>query len=941
MQQSDVKWLHLSDFHVGKDGYAQNRIHEYILGEVDAYIKKSFKPDFVFITGDIANSGKAEEYKLFESEFLIPLIQKLGDEYLKKIFIIPGNHDVDRREGKAVMRYGVLDEIPDFLDPTPEGCNAREPLLTRFKAFDNYSWYLERDKWVTQTSGKAACRHTINGLEVGVLCLNTAWLCGGKEDMRKLSPGIGMVEMGLKELEGCAPIFVLGHHPLDWLLPSDEAQMYALLGKYGALYLHGHLHKSRHQSVVIGTQSVITIQSGCAFNARNDEQWLPKLLWAGFDSENNAVLIQPKKWIHDHREWALDSDAIKNSLRVEGRDYWVIDAHYSKAVLGGGESTKPKVDEESVSAPEGWAILDERFFAERSTPVSDERLLMYYEGRVPMWEDIIAKKIPERTIVPDLIATIGEAIDSKEVSFTLLLGAGGEGKSTAFLQTIERITRTQKVKILWRSNPEKPIPAEFVSRLAKSSEVWLIATDEGDSLVTDLYESIRAIRRDANIHFFVACRDTDWIEHNGNDFAWGQFAKFTERRMKGLDDHDARVIVEAWSKLGEKGLGKLSGLDPEVAITRLLDAARLEASSSDGAFLGAMLRVRVGLALKDHVAALMGRLETREIAGLPGKSLLDAFAYIAVPHAYNLLFLTKPVLARALGIEETRLRRRVIGPLGDEAAATSSGQYILTRHRAIAEAAMSIAVNRFEFDPEDILCDLVRAALTANAEAALVPNLTDWRYLSTKMFEAGNQTLGVKLALTAVSVDPGNTFLAVKLAQLYREAGQAEQSVQVFRKTYISSKGNRAYFTEWATCEGFVNNRALSVWLNAFSIADGAERRPPDARDVGFGLAGCLINFIALYERYEHDLYLQAAVAADQLARRITLPKSAFNVFEEQKEHLQTLGGNFSVNPELLLKHFTSGIERAYSQREEDLTSAIQPPSGMSFDGLKDIVRLK
>jgi hypothetical protein len=637
----------------------------------------------------------------------------------------------------------------------------------------------------------------------------------------------------------------------------------------------------------------------------------------------------------------LDADAFPNSLRAVDGDFWIIPTRASRPDARQPFAADKKSSKGKISPPEGWVSLDASYLTERHQPVSDDQILQYFEGRVPQWEDILSGSIPSRSIVDDLVAALTHGLEANEPQLTLLLGAGGEGKSTAFLQTLERIATNQQVKILWRSNPEKAMPLSFVTSLSETGETWLLASDEGDSLIGETFQALRSLGRKSKVHVFLACRDTDWIENHGNDFQWNQVAGFAERRMKGLDERDAREIVNAWAKFGSRGLGKLAGATPDEAVGQLVEAARVEATTSDGAFLGAMLRVRVGVALRDHVAALMVRLESREIKGLPGKTLLDAFAYIAIPHAYNLLFLSKSVLGRAIGVDESRVRRRILGPLGEEAAAAAAGQFILTRHRAIAEAAMEIATSRFEIDPEDILSDLVRAAITANEEGALVPHLKEWRYLSSRMFEHGNQSLGVRLAATALAADSTNSYLAVKLAQLYREAGQAEQSANVFRKSYEKAKGNRAFYTEWATCEGFLGNRALSTWINAVSLSDGIEMRPPDVKDVGFGLAGCLVNFLSLFERYQNPVFLEAAVAADRIARRISLPKPAFDEIELRQQTLIDFHANLNVSPIRLLSDLVVGIGRAYDQREMELSSAIIPPSRLTFEALREIARLK
>lgn len=940
MNLTDFSWLHLSDFHLGKDDYAQRRIIEYILAEVDARIAASGNPDFIFITGDLANKGRADEFELFDKGFLVPLLEKLGDTYFDKIFLCPGNHDVDRTKARAVKRYDVVDEIQNFLDPTAEGRGEREHLLARFQAYDEYPWYLEQTKWVSSAPGFFAKRIELMDSAIGILCINTAWFCGGDNEHGRLNPGLGMVEQGLKELNGCAQIFVLGHHPIDWSTPTIAHRFLSLLGKAGAVYLHGHLHKSRFHAQTMGAMPVVCLQAGCAFFAREDEEWMTRLLWGGFRLSDGAIYVQPKKWNHNHREWVLDTDAFPDSLRAAGSDVWILPTRLSMAKDHRRSGAVAKPEKPRISPPEGWFVLDSVFFDERRQPVTEDRIIQYFEGRVPQWEDILSGSIPERAIVDDLVATILQGIESSEPKLTVLLGAGGEGKSTAFFQTLTRIASTQNLKILWRSNPEKPLPSAFIISLMGTGETWLIATDEGDSLIRDTHESLGSLGSKSNIHFFLACRDTDWIENHGNDVQWNQICEFAERRMKGLEEKDAREIVAAWTKFGSRGLGKLANTTFDEAVKQLVDAACLEASSNDGAFLGAMLRVRVGLALKDHVAALMARLASREISGMPGKTLLDAFAYIAIPHALNILFLSKSVLSRAIGIEESKVRRRILAPLGEEAAASSAGQFILTRHRAIAEAAMEIASNRFDFDYENILADLVRAAIFANDEGSLVPHLSEWRYLSSRLFDQGNQSLGVKLAASALAADATNSFLAVKLAQLYREAGQAEQSVDVFRRTYLQAKGNRAFYTEWATGEGMLGNRALSIWINAISIADGTELRPPDVQDVGYGLVGLLVNFLALHERYQNLLYLEAAVAADRIARRITLPKAAFEQIELRKEQVGEFVENFDTRPEHLFNKLIAGIEQAHKQREMELKDVIRVPSSLSFDGLKEITRL-
>jgi len=54
-------WLHCSDFHVGKDRTAQERLLGKIVEHVQERVATGCVPDLVFITGDLANRDVSRE----------------------------------------------------------------------------------------------------------------------------------------------------------------------------------------------------------------------------------------------------------------------------------------------------------------------------------------------------------------------------------------------------------------------------------------------------------------------------------------------------------------------------------------------------------------------------------------------------------------------------------------------------------------------------------------------------------------------------------------------------------------------------------------------------------------------------------------------------------------------------------------------------------------
>src|ERR1035441_6395809 len=218
MNSRTIRWLHLSDFHVGKDDYAQRRMFERIIENAEAKKGGGFMPDFLFITGDLANKGKAEEYGLFNKEFLEPLQKALGEGISSRTFAIPGNHDVDRTKNQAFDRSEIADPKAKYFDPTEDGKVLRQLLLPRFKSFAENGRTLPKDLWCSSPEGAFGHIEVVRGIKVGIVGINTAWLSKDDNDREKLTPGKPLLEHALGKLSDCAIRIVLGHHPLDWLV---------------------------------------------------------------------------------------------------------------------------------------------------------------------------------------------------------------------------------------------------------------------------------------------------------------------------------------------------------------------------------------------------------------------------------------------------------------------------------------------------------------------------------------------------------------------------------------------------------------------------------------------------------------------------------------------------------------------------------------------------
>ena len=112
-------WLHLSDFHFKEtEKWSQDVVLHSLLTDVSNRYSNHDPIDFIFITGDLAFSGKCEEYLIVE-DFLNQLLKNTGVP-ADRLLIVPGNHDINRNievdafyGAKCILKNSI--EVDRFL----------------------------------------------------------------------------------------------------------------------------------------------------------------------------------------------------------------------------------------------------------------------------------------------------------------------------------------------------------------------------------------------------------------------------------------------------------------------------------------------------------------------------------------------------------------------------------------------------------------------------------------------------------------------------------------------------------------------------------------------------------------------------------------------------------------------------------------------------------
>ena len=925
---STIRWLHLSDFHVGKDSYEQQRLFAEILGEVDRWkSERNFVPDYVFITGDIANKGLKREYETFRKEFLVPLQNKFDAETV--IIPVPGNHDVERPTTDTLDRTAPLAASSRFFDANREGKADRAPVARRFNTYKKLmpASGMSPD-WLISDEGTATHIRDVAGVSVGVVGLNTAWLCKDDNDKGKLTPGYRLVEAVLKKLETCQIRIVLGHHPLSWWHDNEETNIRRLFAQHHVIYLHGHKHKSEGRFEEGGVDQFLVLQAGAAFQARENEKWMNGFSWGELDPAAAEVRISPRYWING--EWPPDMSAITLKRRIDETDWWRFPVP--------GMHAQPTSMAHGLARLTGWMALDARAmesFAREVTPADAQH---FFDGAEPDWALAMSPHFPVREQAKALLESVVRFKGEDRPQIALVRGPTAEGKSMVLRQIVMAALRANRdLKVLWHHDDTASINVQAFEETLIADQHWLIATDHGDMIVRDLKNLAQRLKRTGrgNVQFVIAAHDSDWKMANGESVQWYSFARFEEARLSGLSKNDAKSLATTWHHFGASAFDpSLQGLTPDLLAEQLLQAAK-DDGGNEGALFGALLTLRHGKDLRAHVRALLQKLNGMSLSS--GGTVGDAFRLIAAMHAEGLDFLSSMVLQEVMGCDKLTLQRDVLRPMAAEAAA-SGGLYLRTRHRRIAMATLEACSDDGE-DTGLLYVSLVGSAVRLRSiKNVRLQELPNWNYSLTKhFFESGREDLAIRIAEKMLETVPDNSHYAVNLARLKRESGDFPGALQVLQSA-TPPNDDPGFWTELGTAYGMLKDYLSNAVLYAYSISDGLSTRPPTIDSSKMALAGLAKAFEELHTKRMHQELHRARAGCAWLGLLVSNDTFNSEILKQHQQASAKIGDPKNVAEGV--SWLCAGLAAALGDEPlaEVVAEKVGKPAQFKFEGLQQLL---
>ena len=262
--RNTLTWLHISDIHFcSKTEWRDSEAREALLDYLKKIFNKneSLRPDFIFCTGDIAFgeisasplSTQYEDAITFFDSLLYICGKNSKPLSKKRLFTVPGNHDVNRKKVDQNIQYTLQNYATNSTQYVSKINQYINDCSLEFKnclvRLEDYTTYFIKKYLPHQYDEEGRlCFGTVvdlDGLTIGIAGFNSAWSCAGPEDDRHLwLPAHWQFNYAIKKIKKAQIRLGIIHHPLDWLNESDQQFAIKRLSKNFHFWLHGHIHSA-------------------------------------------------------------------------------------------------------------------------------------------------------------------------------------------------------------------------------------------------------------------------------------------------------------------------------------------------------------------------------------------------------------------------------------------------------------------------------------------------------------------------------------------------------------------------------------------------------------------------------------------------------------------------------------------------------------------------
>ena len=256
--EAGLTWLHISDIHFRqesqwRDNPARRSLLDFLRTQLTS--ERLPKPDLIFCTGDIAfgestNAALAQQYG-YANYFFDALLQVCGSLPRDRLFVVPGNHDVNRskvnKDAQSALGHKSKESHLHEEEINQRFESAGLEHQQALERLADYGLFIQ-ERLAHQSNPE---RHVyakvidVGGRKIGVGGFNSAWSCAGPEDDRQLWLAAQWQFNHVQQLLEPAQLRIgLIHHPIDWLNETERDVSTRRIAGNFHFWLHGHMHNA-------------------------------------------------------------------------------------------------------------------------------------------------------------------------------------------------------------------------------------------------------------------------------------------------------------------------------------------------------------------------------------------------------------------------------------------------------------------------------------------------------------------------------------------------------------------------------------------------------------------------------------------------------------------------------------------------------------------------
>lgn len=358
--------LHISDIHfrspacLNPDLDPELPYRTQLIRDVKSRVSELGAVNAILISGDIAFKGAPDEYKTAMT-WIKELAAGAGCPF-ERIFVVPGNHDVDRgrimqnlstRNAQAAITNAPPSQREQVLRAQIQDSATSLALLEPIKAYNDFAAYFNCQVYLPDKLYWKQDLELEHKVQLRIHGLTSTLLSGaeGNDDNREslyLSP----LQTVLNPEEDVVNL-VLSHHPTEWFM--DQYACEDAINSRAMIHMFGHTHRQR----IVRDHQYVRFSAGAVNPERQELGWQPGYNLVEVHIAGDAQ--RRRLEINSHLlQWQTSPDMFRPVISPDGEEVFrhVISFPDSARTASAEETLKVEPSPFESSNPEQESVQD-------------------------------------------------------------------------------------------------------------------------------------------------------------------------------------------------------------------------------------------------------------------------------------------------------------------------------------------------------------------------------------------------------------------------------------------------------------------------------------------------------------------------------------------------------------------------------------------------------